>query len=1276
MAIIIGAILLCGINYIVGQIFGSWFGYSYEFFFIFWALLGGFLGYLTRRVKRQEETLHKLGSTVYDLQQQLKAALQRPAFEVPASTTDTAVRAAALATAAPNVDQKTILIPEEALQPEMQPGIKITEAIEKPEESASVVFSPPVEETNALPETFISTRQADEENAPPTAMPQGISPEMSAEEASQRGRITGRVTGKTTSKITGKLAEHLAEQAEKIKASQGPSRVEQILSAAGNDAAAWVRNFIFGGNLLVKIGGLVFFLGLSFLLRYAAGSGLLPVELRYAAVAIAGIGLLAFGWRLREKRPAYALVLQGVAVGTLYLTLFASMKMHDLLPVVAGFGLMVLVCITAAILAVRQNALSLAVAASLGGFATPVLLSSGGGSHVALFSYLLLLNVGIAIVAWFRAWRVLNLIGFVATFGLFSAWVSRSFMLEHWQSAEVFLWAFFILFAFILLRTSHHLKLLPEEEPENDAKRDAALWNAKKRADMVDGSLTFALPLAAFGIHIAMSEGMEFAGAFAALGMGAFYIMLTAFLKKRWGNSSLLLNEAFLSLGVVFASLAIPLALDSHWTTASWALEAAGIYWVGLRQHRPLARGFATLLLFGAIVSFMQTLDVPYYAETVWLNGSALGALLIAASALFIHLQITRFATANASSLEQRKAPWLAVLAIVFFALLPPLLLSRDNSIPVWALMGVLTVFLSLKTRLKHGLWAGFLLQFLAGIVFVLTLDINHLGETGLESGWHGLFVALIIGGALLMAYRLVNQSLRETSASSESNRALSLFTVFALLGALVFFNITPLFVFPLLQVLPAWAVSACLALALSMKLERKSRTVILYFTLALIALSALIFIGQSDFYYVPWNDNRPAFWHQQWWTMIVFSLAGFGSAWLLYRGRMQQPENAPALPDSALFIWGAMWWYSAWSVEIYRLSSTSAAIAWMVLLLSATALVWLGMKRLTSWQTPWLATFSHLPLCAALLLALLAQGAHPLQNFIGATWLIAALTHFVILYCHDKEKTQAYLSIWHMVGLWWLLVLVSSELRWQMASIGDQYSAWPKLGWAIFPLAYLWCAALWQKTDSLKTWPLSLHRETYCIKAALPVAGYMVLWVLFGNVISSGEALPLPYLPIINPLEIAFAATLLALFFWARQLPAQVSVLKYMPWGIGMLALWCLTGTVFRTVHHLIGVPWYFDLLLESMILQVGLSITWGLAACLLMIIANKKHMRLLWIAGSVLMALVVLKLFIVELSHSNTLERIISFIVVGVLLLGLGYFAPIPPASPASPGKTEGQL
>lgn len=128
------------------------------------------------------------------------------------------------------------------------------------------------------------------------------------------------------------------------------------------------------------------------------------------------------------------------------------------------------------------------------------------------------------------------------------------------------------------------------------------------------------------------------------------------------------------------------------------------------------------------------------------------------------------------------------------------------------------------------------------------------------------------------------------------------------------------------------------------------------------------------------------------------------------------------------------------------------------------------------------------------------------------------------------------------MVGLWWLLVLVSSELRWQMASIGDEYSAWLKLGWGDLPLAYQRCALA--ETDSLKSMPLSLHWKPTVLKAALPVAGYMVLWVLFGNVISSGEALPLLHSPPSTRLKSLLRRPCWR-FFWARQLPTQVSVFK-----------------------------------------------------------------------------------------------------------------------------------
>ena len=43
--------------------------------------------------------------------------------------------------------------------------------------------------------------------------------------------------------------------------------------------------------------------------------------------------------------------------------------------------------------------------------------------------------------------------------------------------------------------------------------------------------------------------------------------------------------------------------------------------------------------------------------------------------------------------------------------------------------------------------------------------------------------------------------------------------------------------------------------------------------------------------------------------------------------------------------------------------------------------------------------------------------------------------------------------------------------------------------------------------------------------------------------------------------------------------------------------------------------------------------------------------------------MGVVVVKLFLVELGDSGSLTRIVSFLGVGLLLLVVGYFAPVPP-------------
>ena len=92
-----------------------------------------------------------------------------------------------------------------------------------------------------------------------------------------------------------------------------------------------MRNWLFGGNPVLRIGAVLLFLGLAFLLRYATEGMVVPVELRYAGVAAAAVALLGLGWWLRHRREGYALILQGTGIAVLYLTVFAAMRLHPLI---------------------------------------------------------------------------------------------------------------------------------------------------------------------------------------------------------------------------------------------------------------------------------------------------------------------------------------------------------------------------------------------------------------------------------------------------------------------------------------------------------------------------------------------------------------------------------------------------------------------------------------------------------------------------------------------------------------------------------------------------------------------------------------------------------------------------------------------------------------------------------------------------------------------------------------------------------------------------------
>src|SRR5688572_18793935 len=166
---------------------------------------------------------------------------------------------------------------------------------------------------------------------------------------------------------------------------------------------AWLKR----GNPLARIGIVILFFGAAFLAKYAADNSLFPIELRFISLALGAFALLIVGWRLRERRAVYAQLLQGGGIAGLYLTVFAATRLYQLLPPALAFGLLAVIAIAAAVISVAQNALPLAVIGTAGGFLAPILVSTGSGNYVALFSYCALLNLGVLAVAWFKTCLVL-----------------------------------------------------------------------------------------------------------------------------------------------------------------------------------------------------------------------------------------------------------------------------------------------------------------------------------------------------------------------------------------------------------------------------------------------------------------------------------------------------------------------------------------------------------------------------------------------------------------------------------------------------------------------------------------------------------------------------------------------------------------------------------------------------------------------------------------------------------------------------------------------------
>lgn len=770
-------------------------------------------------------------------------------------------------------------------------------------------------------------------------------------------------------------------------------------------SALW--NFFFGGNALVRVGVIVLFFGVAFLLKYAAEHTNVPIEVRLIGVAIGGIVLLAIGWRLRLSRPGYGLIMQGGGIGVLYLTVFAAFRLYQLLPSGVVLALLTAMVVFSAMLAVMQDSRSLAAVGVTGGFLAPLLASTGGGSHVMLFSFYAVLNAGILAIAWYKAWRSLNLLGFAFTFVIGWFWGNRYYRPEFFSSTEPFLVLFFLFYVAI-----------------------AVLFAIRQEATIksrVDGTLVFGTPLIAFGLQTALVRDLEYGAAFSALALSVFYLALAKILYTRGRENVRLLVEAFIALGVVFGTLAIPLGLDGRWTSAAWALEGAAIVWVGVRQDKRLARGF------------------------------------------------------------------------------------------------------------------GLLLQFAAGLAF------------------------LIDAGTARAALPVLNSH----------------------------------------------------------------------------------YLG-----------------------CVFVSVGGLFCAWYLQRHR-EQVGNVAGFVATVLFYWGVLWWFGSGFNEIHDHVPWPYRVHATLLFWVASCVVFSLLERRLQWREAKYAALLLLPLMYWGAVADWSRNAHPFGQLGFLAWPLAFAAHLWLLRRHEEDTKFA---LWlHAAGLWLVAAVGAGELAWLIKDAVQGGHAWQLIAWALVPGLLL--GAIATRGERLD-WPVARHLEAYLTRGAAPLAVFLWLWIIYVTFVSNGDAAPLSYLPLLNPLDLAQGAALLALFAWFRGIRQMESAtlalrsdrLAFV--ALGIVAFVWLNGVLLRTLHHWAGVPFHLDAMLSSMLVQAAFSIFWSVLALCAMLFATRLNLRALWLTGAGLMAVVVVKLFFVDLSNVGGIERIVSFIGVGLLMLVIGYVSPAPPRA-AREGK-----
>lgn len=336
-----------------------------------------------------------------------------------------------------------------------------------------------------------------------------------------------------------------------------------------------------GSHWLNRIGITAVLIGVSYFLKFAFDNNWIGPAGRIAIGLLAGIGVVVWSERFRAKGyRVFSYSLKAVGTGVMYLSLWAAFQVYHLVPAGVACIAMLIVTASTAAIALAQNAEILAAFALTGGFATPVLLSTGQNHEIALFSYVALLDFAVLALVIFKPWQRLLLLAYAGTLFLYVGWYSQYYGRSQLEATAGFATLFFAIFAVAPLCV-------------RDTDKKSAFAALPFFIALVNAGVYF------FQLYAMLEEVNKTAPAWVAVALAAVYIWLSRQAQARATAETISkLRLLHLALAIVFITIAIPIRLEAHWITIGWFVESAVLLWVADR----IKSDFLTVFAISALV--------------------------------------------------------------------------------------------------------------------------------------------------------------------------------------------------------------------------------------------------------------------------------------------------------------------------------------------------------------------------------------------------------------------------------------------------------------------------------------------------------------------------------------------------------------------------------------------------------------------------------------------------------------------------------------------------